>query len=190
MPKHLQSGAAQCKRCLRWFLSQGGLTEHKCAPDFAAPPSVPMTSSSQKPSHTCCAAHCGSCGRCFRSMSGFPQHNCERDKRVSAETRALYEDVCDKCGRRFRCSQDLKRHIPSLCQGFRPSPFLTLAPFGSGVLSYDSQSILVVVVVAAAAAAVLVVVVRACFPDTSLVCADHRPIPAPAQNHQQIAVCA
>ena len=112
LPKHLQSGAAQCQRCLRWFLSQGGLAVHKCALDFTAPPSVPMPSSSQQPSHTCRAAHCGSCGRCFRSISGFRRHNCERGKRVSAETRALYEDVCDKCGRRFRRSQDLKRHTP------------------------------------------------------------------------------
>ena len=40
-----------------------------------------------------------------------------------------------------------KETYPFLYQGFRPSPFLTLAPFGSGVLSYDSHSIVVVVIV-------------------------------------------
>ncbi len=118
-----QPGACQCDRCGRWLKSHGGLAVHKCASAAI----VGSTTISQEPPHKeCCAAHCGNCNRCFRSLPGRKRHRCTSScPRPSSQTRQQFEHVCS-CSRRFRRTQDLKRHQASC--SFSPSNY---SPMGT-----------------------------------------------------------
>ena len=103
LPIHLQAGAVQCNR---WFASKGGLAVHICtAPVDQCLQTQPV------PHPTDDGFLRVTCQRILSSVSGFRRHNCHRGQhRPTTVDRSEFDYGCPRCLKRFRRSQDLKRH--------------------------------------------------------------------------------